>query len=241
MENQTSVGDQDSQQIERSVNNQSVQLPEKPKLNYWMVSTVLLMVIILLAGGIWLLKNKASLSQPPETPDKGGLIEVTGVIRTSGLSEEEKQKFGLPAARFQITDLVDKDKSPAIEGYYLLTDNNQVSELLGKCVKINGTVPDEWKSKGKDDIPYARVAFNSVKLERADYSRCNPFAYSATRDFAGFDLSRFEGVVVYAQRPAPDIGYDYQLKLTKPFFDDLNSSGTLQNVNLIDISPSSHS
>lgn len=241
MENKINTGNQNAQQDEQNPVSQSVQLPEKPKINYWMVSVVLLLVIILLVGGVWLVKNKTSLGQRPVTSNQESPTVVTGVIRTSGLSEEEKQKFGLTTVNYQITDLINNNGQPAIDGYYLQTGKNSVPELLGKCVKINGTVPNEWKNRGYDDIPYARVAFDADKIEIVDYSQCNPFAYSATQDFIESDMSRFEGTAIYAQRPAPDIHYDYQLKLNKPYFDDPSSSGMPQNVSFIDISPSSHS
>lgn len=45
MENQINVGDQNAQQIGQNINNQPVQIPEKSKVNYWMISTLILAVL----------------------------------------------------------------------------------------------------------------------------------------------------------------------------------------------------
>lgn len=45
MENQINVSDQNTQQIGQNMSNQSVQIPEKPKINYWMISTIILAVL----------------------------------------------------------------------------------------------------------------------------------------------------------------------------------------------------
>ena len=47
MENQINVGDQNSQQIDQNPISQSTQIPEKPKFNYWTVSTLILTVLLL--------------------------------------------------------------------------------------------------------------------------------------------------------------------------------------------------
>lgn len=52
MMNQVNIGNQNTQQVGQNPVNQPVFIPEKPKINYWMVSTLLLLVI-LLAGGAW--------------------------------------------------------------------------------------------------------------------------------------------------------------------------------------------
>lgn len=50
MENQINVGDQNTQQTGSKINNQTVQIPEKSKVNYWMISTLILAVLFF---GIW--------------------------------------------------------------------------------------------------------------------------------------------------------------------------------------------
>lgn len=50
MENQINVGDQNTQQIDQNPVQSLISIPEKPKLNYWMISTIILAVIFVIGG-----------------------------------------------------------------------------------------------------------------------------------------------------------------------------------------------
>ena len=69
MENQMKVGDQNTQQIGQNPINQPIQIPKKSKINYWMVSTVLLFIVLLAGGGWFVLnsKNETSSQQKQST------------------------------------------------------------------------------------------------------------------------------------------------------------------------------
>lgn len=59
MENQINIGDQNSKQMGQNPVNQQGQILEKPKVNYWMVSTLILFVILVVSGIYTVnLKNK---------------------------------------------------------------------------------------------------------------------------------------------------------------------------------------
>jgi hypothetical protein len=65
MENQINIDGQNTQQIAENPVGQPVKVPPKTRTNYWMVSTVLLLSVVLLCGA-WLLlsiKSKTPLSQ----------------------------------------------------------------------------------------------------------------------------------------------------------------------------------
>jgi len=53
MENQINVGDQNTQQIGQNPINQPPPVPEKPKINYWMISTIVLLVIMVMVGVVY--------------------------------------------------------------------------------------------------------------------------------------------------------------------------------------------
>lgn len=55
MENQINVGDQNTQQIEQNPTNQPSINPvsEKPKVNYWMISTILFCVLLVIGGLVY--------------------------------------------------------------------------------------------------------------------------------------------------------------------------------------------
>ena len=50
MENQINIGNQNTQQIGQNPVNQPIQIPKNSKVNYWMISTILLIVILVLGG-----------------------------------------------------------------------------------------------------------------------------------------------------------------------------------------------
>jgi len=245
MENQINMGDQNSQQVGQNPSSQSVQIPEKQKVNYWVISTVLLLVVFVAVGSwfVWNSKTKNKISSDQQRPiaNQVNQLEATGVIRTSGLSEEEKQKFGLTTVNYQITDFGDYQKAyqeGRTQGYYLIS-NKVNDELLGKCVRVAGTIPEEWKNTNKSDA-YNRSALSVTKIEKIDNSNCNPYSQTQpTADNAQEKLV-LRGIVVHGKRPAPDIGYDYQLKLVEPFVDKFSSAGSPQKVSLVDAIPSTN-
>lgn len=239
MENQINVEDQNTQQIGQNANSQLSQTPKKPKLNYWMVAIIVLIFILLTAGGIWFVlnsKNKISSQQSP-TKSQANQTVITGVIRTSGLSDKEKQKYGLTAVNYQVTDFGDYQKTyqaDQIMGYFLLPDNID-DELMGKCVRITGTIPEEWENKA---VAYNRSVLSMTNIEKVNNMNCTPYA-QPTIDNTQEKLV-LRGIVIHSKRPSPDIGYDYQLRLSEPFVDKLSSAGSPQKVNLVDVTPTTN-
>jgi len=243
MENQINVGIQNTPQIgQNHVDQQPTQIPEKPKINYWMISIVILF-IVLLAGGNWFLlnsKKKISSQQPPISIQANQTV-ITGVVRTTGLSYGEKQKFGLTAANYQITDFVNYQKNykeNQIMGYFLLS-NNTNDNLLGKCVRVTGIIPENWKNKNKANI-YNRSILNVDNMKKIDNSNCNPYGQAHFTIDNTQEKLTLRGSVDHSKRPSPDIGYDYQLKLSEPFVDKFSSADSPQKVSLIDVTPNTN-
>lgn len=70
MENQTNVGDQNTQQIQQNPVSQPVQIPEKPRINYLMISLVVLICFIVFGvGGYYLGKQNQN-----KTPYGGNIL-----------------------------------------------------------------------------------------------------------------------------------------------------------------------
>lgn len=71
MENQINIEDQNNQQIVQNPIDQPTMVPEKPKVNFWMISTLILFVI-LIASGIYAINLKSrqvdDLKIPTPTP-----------------------------------------------------------------------------------------------------------------------------------------------------------------------------
>ncbi|MBU1104827.1 MAG: hypothetical protein ABII16_02175 [Patescibacteria group bacterium] len=72
MENQTNIGNQDTQQIEQNPISQSIKAPKKSKINYWIIYTVLLLFISLIVGSWFILnsKNRIPYDKLPATNNK---------------------------------------------------------------------------------------------------------------------------------------------------------------------------
>jgi len=72
MENQTNTGDQNSQQIGQNPVDQSVQIPEKPRINYWKISTLILALLFFGISGLYLFSvyrtNRSGLKITPTQP-----------------------------------------------------------------------------------------------------------------------------------------------------------------------------
>lgn len=240
MENQINFDSQSPQSIGQNPLSQLAQIPQKPGTTYWKVFSLLLFVILLACGIFFVFntKNKSSSSQQPKTPNQTDETKVIGVLRASGLSDEEKLKFGLTTANFQVTDFGDYQKAyqeGQIMGYYLKSDT-KYDELLGKCVQVAGVIPEEWKNKNIRDS-YHRLALSVTTIEKIDNSTCNPYSQTPLAPNNTQEKLVLRGTVVHVKRPAPDIGYDYQLELEIPFVDKFSSAGSPQTVSLVDITP----
>jgi len=90
MENQINVSNQNAQQIGQNPVNQPEQILEKPKINYWMISTIAL-VIILFGFFVWFFLNKTSknseLNQTSQFPTPSASVSTIPVsLETINLS-----------------------------------------------------------------------------------------------------------------------------------------------------------
>ncbi len=198
--------------------------------------------LLIIAGslflGIQIGKNQSSKNNlvNTQTNNTTPKITVIGVIRTSGLSNEEKQLFGLPSVSYQLTDLR-SNVIQEIYGYYLIPNNKKLETFLGKCVQITGSEPLEWKGKNKNDF-YQRTALNLLTINSVDISECDPYSATNVRSELESEKVTFYGTINNTNRPSPDINYDYQILLSKPYLEKENSSGLSQEVNTIVVIPS---
>ncbi|MFH1280113.1 MAG: hypothetical protein ABII08_00690 [Candidatus Beckwithbacteria bacterium] len=75
------------------------QILKKLKINCRIVFSIFLLTVLLIVGTWFIRSNQTNQ------------VIITGVIRTDGLSEKEKQKFGLINVNYQITDFGDYQKA----------------------------------------------------------------------------------------------------------------------------------
>lgn len=191
---------------------------------------MVLLAIVGAAGFVFL--NK-------ESPVFLGGDEFVGVMRTEGLSEREREEMGLVGVEYQITDFPaenaeNKAETP-IFGYYLLGQNIN-SKLLGKCVKVTGKVPPEWENVNLGDTLY-RKAIRVSMVEKLADKDCDPYISYPGETFEGLKRMEFAGIAERIERPAPDIGYDYRVKLTKTFVDEHSEAGGPMELKWVTIVP----
>jgi len=82
MENQINMGDQNIQQIGQNPVSQPIPTPEKPKFNYWMISTLILGALLLVMLGI----NVSGLGIPLTTSN----TSFIGTVKTGAQLGEVK-------------------------------------------------------------------------------------------------------------------------------------------------------
>ncbi|MDP3973717.1 MAG: hypothetical protein Q8P92_02695 [Candidatus Daviesbacteria bacterium] len=238
------------------------QLPQNNKLNQRGSVPILIGMIILLivvTGGAYYLgtlREKLPLQNPvvssqnpqptpvPSTPS----IKVTGVLRNSGLTKDEKVTLNLNSSNYQITDFGIASDNSKIMGYFLETDNSEYRDLEGKCVEITGSIKQSWEDlinnqfEINNKYTYQRSTMIPQSINQLSNSACNP--YSGNRTVSDSEIGNkrvLKGTVAGTQRPAPDIGYDYQLNLATPLNEEWGSTGGPVKVDKIDISPLNNS
>jgi len=267
MENQTNIETSNSSTNLDSPINAVPILTEKPKTNYWKITTIalgLIFVPFIIYIGLMLLAIEKPL--PARQPVKEVITEttskitITGVIRSSGLgglSEDEKLKFGSSVPLYQLTDFIDLANSNSnnqveglsITGYYLapsdININFNFNNFAGKCVSIEGMPSFFVNSKDANTIDgYNHSMLTVYSIKQVAMTECKPYVklpIETTNEISpDIVLETMTGRLVRMERPAPDISYDYNLVLDKPFVDNNNASGVPQELNVVVVSPSTN-
>lgn len=189
-----------------------------------------LVVILFLVLTLFLLINvvgrvtrqKVAKENDVKTADP---VRLVGVIRTTGLRPEEKAGVGISNDQQGNYQLITPDQH-----YYLMTQDSFADSLIGKCVLL-----DVYKSQityyantqldKRQAFMYPQVFIEGVQnLQLQDFSGCNPYGDS-TGPAVKQNPRSFTGILMREVRPAPDIGYDYVVKVQEGFKDPSGSSG----------------
>lgn len=202
----------------------------------------------LCADGQWLKHGNPNSPQPTSVcgPIKRQEGKIIGVVRSGGLTKEEKTKLGLAFSDYQLTDFPPgPDTDLEIYGYFLESNSPEIKDFLGKCVEIKGRVKPGWekvttqKFNLNNQYTFQRLAFIAEEIKAKDYFDCG-----INTEFRPIDRTAFKklevitGTLDRTLRPAPDIAYDYQLKLDKPYADYESSTGRVpEYYQVLDISP----
>lgn len=151
---------------------------------------------------------------PPDVgPNIDGPTQITGLLQSSGLQPHEAKALGLPVDGYQLIS----------QTAYFLKGHDSLQAFLGQCITLNGKMQQEW-GKGSTEggqTTYNRKLFVVEEVHPQLYSYCHYSDTTATQP-QGKEIA-YSGQVERMQRPAPDIAYDYQLRLQKPYRDQNHS------------------
>lgn len=150
-----------------------------------------------------------SVQTAPVSPTQPNTDKITGLIRSSGLQPQEAQALGLSQGGYQLIS----------QEAYFLEGHDSLKAYLGECITLSGQQKD-WETVERNEgaqTTYNRRLFVVEGVYPENYATCY---FSDT--LAGQPQGRavnYSGTVERMQRPAPDIAYDYQLRLQEPYRD----------------------
>ena len=136
--------------------------------------------------------------------------KITGLLQTSGLQPDEAKALGIRGGHYQLIS----------QQAYFLEGHDSLKAFLGQCLTLSGAMAEGWEENPQQlngQTTYNRRLFVVERVHPQLYSYCH-FSDTLNRQPQGREVT-YTGQVERMQRPAPDIAYDYQLRLQKPYRD----------------------
>lgn len=177
---------------------------------------------------------------------------LVGVIRTSGVTDQMATTWSISKPIYQITNLKIKPNYSGIEfdGAYLVNSNIPMEKYLGRCVQLKVGMQDLSKPFiNKDytvngEYTYKNLLLYPLNVQPLVYSLalCNPYGDKQPTEEKKKSMQgkTFTGTMGKITRPAPGIGYDYELILDVPYTDPLDASGLSARKNSLIVVPSTN-
>ncbi len=218
MNNQVNVDDQNTQQIGKNSINPPVQIPKKAIMNYWMVSTVILF-LVLIGSSFYTLRlmnkitgdnpNIEQTSTPTPTNNTTTITESTPTISSGSIYSNQKYYFSISApdgfeiaeSPFQFTSILNVMATNQIpigqNSWEVYAKDNEIKIDLSVMKKDPKNDTWGWGSfNGSNDI-YQKLA--SLAPEQNFEMRSNLF-YST-------GIKNVNGIIFQMFRTGPNIGY----------------------------------
>lgn len=179
-------------------------------------------------------------------------LTLIGTVWTSGLAQEEKDTLGINSNYQLVKTSQPKYRNgwgEKTDGMYLINNDNNLSNYLGKCVSVYGKIKNGWEyiENNKYEIngrwTYRRSAMVVSKLDILELDNCLVSYDVIVKDkklLEGLEYKNAKGTLDFAERPAPDISYDFKIILDEPFIDAMNASGKPVLTKQVDISAGSY-
>ncbi len=187
------------------------------------------------------ISNQNSPSTVRDTHDNEREVIAIGVIRTSGLNEDEKKKLKLNLSNYQVTDLQNENLDKDILGFFLEADDLFSRVYLGKCVKVEGKLLPQWNLilegfQKNTQYSYKNSVLVPERITPIDMKQCKPYR----EEFVGINnmvLATFSGILKHSVRLSYDIGYDYKLILDDDYLNKDFSFGEPTYLKEINVTP----
>ena len=179
-------------------------------------SALLLVGILFFLLGACNSKNEQEQSREPEPAVDSvqtSTPEFTGRLYTSGLSKAEAEKLGLQWPVFQLS---------GPESYFF-SGSDSLQRYIGQCIKLKGAEV-VWSPNSEmvnEQFTYYRGKLEFSGIIPLDEELCTSLDLSDDEllvELGGIEERK--GTIRRMNRPAPDIAYDYVLRLEKPFRDE---------------------
>lgn len=164
MENQINIGNQNTQQFGQNTVSQPTQIPEKRKVNYWVISIIVLFILLLVVGVMfYLLKSQKNQSTPQNFEQKTAPSSSLSPVNPTNISvvyayhQYDALNNDYDTKVFK-TDYNNQNKAELDIGFFLSTSNTDPYQTKGYLYK---TTPD-----GKYLFRISRI-FKSIEVASA--------------------------------------------------------------------------
>jgi hypothetical protein len=174
------------------------------------------------------------------------LLSLSGMVWTSGLMDSEKEVLDISTDYQIVKSLLSKGWNENTDGMFLISNGIDFKQYVGKCVTINGEISDGWNRLEKNNYEingkwtYNRSAIVVQEIIEEDLGQCISDYDRTVKDKVIIENSKHEsvrGILEFAKRPAPDIGYDFVIIPNEPFVDEQSAAGYPVEINKLDINP----
>ena len=202
------------------------------------VSIVFILVLFFTAGFLVfsgllnLFKGKDKTSQIIADLKKPE-ITISGIIFTSGLSDDEKNTFKINSDYQLIKSAPENSWEDPVNTYFLYANGLDLSKYLGKCVNLTGYLYSGWENIDKNNFlvngrwTYDRSAFAIGSVSEKGLTECINDFDNTVKPEEGVKIKHltFTGILNISKRLSPDINYDFEINIEKIFIDEVNATG----------------
>ncbi len=154
MENQINVSNTNTQQVGQNPVNQPVQILEKPRINYWIITAIALVFLLLGMVGIYVLSQKATDNNVSLTSNQ--LSKTSQYNESSGGSRDAEQEVNQSAPYVSPTQILSQKQ---LESSSTIIPSNSPLKVVPTNTQANGAslkdikyvLPQGWEGKLNND------------------------------------------------------------------------------------------